>query len=102
MHMGDRFTSGNWIVKDGMEADFLSRWTELAEWAKTSAGDSSTFILMKDAADPRHYVSMGGWADKASVDAWRSTPEFAQKLSRCREVCEAFRPNDYNLAVEIG
>lgn len=41
---------------------------------------------------------LGTWADLESVRAWRGTPEFAQLLGRCRELCEKFHAGDYSLA----
>lgn len=88
--VGQSFTSGNWIAKEGQENELIARWTELAEWSLQEMADGVTEapILIRDAANPRHFISFGGWKDPETVQAWRQRPEFQERLGRCRELCD--------------
>jgi heme-degrading monooxygenase HmoA len=92
------YVSGNWIVKSGSEQEFVSRWTAFTQWSLDNSDGAEDFLLLNDAESPTHFISMGTWRDEASIKAWRSSPEFAQLLGRCRELCEDFRGVDYTLA----
>jgi hypothetical protein len=55
-------------------------------------------MLIQEDADPRHYVSFGSWSDYGHIEAWRASPEFAENLGRCRELCDEFRGTDFTVA----
>ena len=99
---GQPYTSGNWIVKEGSEKEFIARWTDFTEWALANAPGAESFILIREVADPRRFVSFGAWEDAESVKAWRERPEFQQGLAACRALCEDFRPSDSTLAAAVG
>jgi heme-degrading monooxygenase HmoA len=94
----DQYVSGDWRVRAGSEEEFVARWLAFTGWSLEHASGAESFILVQDLQEPRHFVSFGAWADLASVRAWRDTPEFAQLLGRCRELCEGFHAGDYSLA----
>lgn len=98
--VGQPFSSGNWIAKDGQEDELVARWTEFVEWTVKEMGDGATEspILIRDAANPKHFISFGGWRDSETVKAWREHPEFQERLGRCREVCDDFAAGDYIVA----
>jgi heme-degrading monooxygenase HmoA len=100
--VGQPYTHGNWVVQEGQEDEFIKRWTEFTEWAHQNSPGAESFVLLRNVAEPRQFVSFGSWADGDSVNAWRSTPEFAQRMASCREVCEDFRPADSTLAAAVG
>ena len=100
--VGQPYTSGNWIVKAGSEDEFIATWTEFTEWALANAPGAEHFVLIREAADPRRFVSFGAWEDAGSVKAWREGPEFQQRLAACRSLCEDFRPSDSTLAAAVG
>jgi heme-degrading monooxygenase HmoA len=96
--MADQYVSGDWSVKAGTEDEFVSRWLDFTGWSKEQAAGARSFVLLRDMEEPQHFVSLGTWDDRDSINAWRSTPEFAEKLGRCRELCEDFRARDFTLA----
>jgi heme-degrading monooxygenase HmoA len=98
--VGQPFSSGNWIVSEGREEDFIARWTEFVEWsvATMGTGASESPILIRETAQPRHFISFGGWKDAETVQKWRGHPEFAERLGRCRELCDEFVAGDYTVA----
>jgi len=100
--VGQPYTSGNWIVKQGSEDEFIRRWTDFTEWALANAPGAEHFVLIREDADPRHFVSFGAWEDAGSVKGWRERPEFQQRMAACRELCEDFRPSDSTLAAAVG
>jgi heme-degrading monooxygenase HmoA len=99
---GQPYTSGNWIVKEGSEKEFVARWTDFTRWALANAPGAESFVLIREVADPRHFVSFGAWEDAGSVKAWRERPEFQQGLAACRALCEDFRPTDSTLVAAVG
>ena len=91
---GDQYASGNWHVQAGSEDEFIARWQAfITESAKTSQGFGSARLL-RDADDPRHFLSFSDWADAASRDAWKASPEFERGLTSSRELCDEFAGAD--------
>jgi heme-degrading monooxygenase HmoA len=93
-----QYVSGDWRVRAGSEDEFVARWLAFTGWSLENASGAESFVLIQDMEQPRHFLSFGTWADLESVRAWRTTPEFAQLLGRCRELCEDFHASDYALA----
>jgi heme-degrading monooxygenase HmoA len=88
--VGEHFASGNWQVQPGSEDEFITRWKAfLSESTRTAEGFGSAH-LMRDADDPSHFLSFSDWADAASREAWKSSPEFERGLASCRELCSDF------------
>ena len=50
--------------------------------------------LLRDADDPRHFLSFSDWADATSREAWKASPEFERGLTSCRELCDEFAGAD--------
>jgi heme-degrading monooxygenase HmoA len=100
--IGQPYTSGRWLVRVGHEDEFITRWTEFTQWALENSPGAESFALIREEAEPRRFLSFGSWEDKGSVDAWRNTPEFAERMARCRELCEEFAPSDSVLAAAVG
>jgi heme-degrading monooxygenase HmoA len=96
------YTSGDWRVTEGREEEFVQAWTEFTSWSHENASGSEEFILIRQARDPRHFLSFGAWDSLDSVDTWRSRPEFADLLGRCRALCDEFDSADYVLAARVG
>jgi heme-degrading monooxygenase HmoA len=96
--IGQPYTSGDWVVKEGNEQAFVDAWTEFLEWSLANVSGVQRAFLIQDAANPRHFVSFGSWDDLESVTAWRQNPEFADKLGKARALCEQFEARDYRLA----
>ena len=78
---GDQYASGNWHVQAGSEDEFIARWQAfITESAQTTPGFGSARLL-RDADDPRHFLSFSDWADATSREAWKASPEF-ERVSR--------------------
>ena len=100
--VGLSYTSATWTVKPGHEEEFVRRWTEFTEWAHANSRGAQSFVLLRSNGEPQQYTSFGAWESPDAVAAWRNTPEFAQHLARCREVCDDFRPNDQTVVAAVG
>lgn len=98
--VGQPFTSGNWIAKEGKEDELVARWTEFVHWSIDAMGSDATEtpVLIRETANLRHFISFGGWSDPETVTQWRQHPEFHERLGRCRELCDEFVAGDYTVA----
>lgn len=99
---GGRYTSGDWRVKQGNEPEFIERWTEFVTWAKENSSGANEFFLIQQADDPQHFLSFGKWDDQTAVDAWRQSPDFVERLGRCRELCDEFTAHDFEPVAHVG
>jgi heme-degrading monooxygenase HmoA len=98
---GASFSSGNWVVKEGSEEQFVSRWTDFLEWTRENAQGFQDASLLRDGEHPRHFVSFARWEDDASQEGWMALPEFPQKLGDCRELCDEFRGAPFTRVVSV-
>lgn len=101
MAEADSYASGNWFVKQGEEDTFLKRWREFLEWTRDNAPGFSRATLIRDAANPHHFISFAEWDDDSSQNAWRSLPEFTAKLGACRALCDDFQGGSFHRAISI-
>ena len=105
MGVGDRdliYTFGLWSVKPGKEGDFIAAWETFARWtSEHQAGMVGEARLLEDIDQPRRFVSIGGWADKQKVQAWRESPEFQAFFARAKEMCEEAQPHMLKPVVQI-
>lgn len=79
--MGSLYTSGNWHVRSGSEDEFIKRWTDFVESSKDSVRGQGHFLLIREDADPKHFVSVGTWASAEARGAWMSTPQFEEAFA---------------------
>ena len=81
-------------MQAGSEDEFVARWQAfITESAKAAPGFGSARLL-RDADDPRHFLSFSDSAHAASRDAWKASPEFERGLTSCRELCDEFAGGD--------
>ena len=100
--LGQPYTSGRWVVKEGKEEAFIQEWTAFTEWSRAAARGAESFFLIQDRTNGRHFLSFGGWSDPDAVQAWRSTSEMGERLGRCRALCDEFQAGDYVLSALVG
>jgi heme-degrading monooxygenase HmoA len=101
MAEAESYASGNWLVEGGSEDQFISKWSEFLEWTRDNAPGFQGATLIRDASDPRHFLSFARWNDDASQEAWRALPEFREKLGACRQLCEDFQGGSFRRAVSV-
>jgi len=95
------YASGTWIVTKGREEEFVRRWTEFLQWTRSTFDELGTAQLIRDEESPGHFVSFATWKSVETLRDWRSRPEFAERLSACRALCDEFRGSSYTLAAVV-
>jgi heme-degrading monooxygenase HmoA len=100
--IGQLYTHGRWVVKEGQQIAFESAWRDLAEWTNANiegavAGEAR---LLQDLDDPRLFYSFGPWETLEKVDAWRATAGFQERVTRIRELIESFEPRTMRVVVQ--
>jgi heme-degrading monooxygenase HmoA len=99
--MSEVFASGNWCVNAGREEEFVGRWSEFLDWTRGSAPGLRSARLIRDAEDPRHFVSFANWDSAEAMSTWRSLPGFMEKMKACRDLCEDFHGSSYTVAAAV-
>jgi heme-degrading monooxygenase HmoA len=96
--IGQPYSSGYWLVKEGSEEDFVSRWTAFVEWSLKNAPGLESGILIQDSDNPRRFLSLGAWDTAEAMQAWRQMLEFQELFDACRELCDEVQVRSYTLA----
>lgn len=90
--METHYTHTTWYVKDGSEEEFVRVWTDWAEWTHRE-GLAEVALLLRDAEDPRRFVSFAPWESIAAIAGWRALPGYQQRVERLRQVVDRFEPH---------
>jgi heme-degrading monooxygenase HmoA len=93
------YTTGSWQPFPGQEDAFVAAWQEFAQWAAGLDGAGRDAILARDVRAEGRYVSFLGWDDMDSILAWKSHPEFKERMSRVQKFVDKFAPTE---AVVVG
>lgn len=101
--MSEVYTSGSWKPNPGSEQAFIEAWSSFASWASVSAG-AGTLRLVRNLNERDQFVSFGDWQSIDQVRAWKSSPEFRERMAQVLQHVDAFRPAELELvaAVEDG
>ena len=91
------FSSGQWLVKPGKEAEFIAAWDTFAQWTVQSQAGAGSGHLLQDTANPRSFLSFGPWKSQDAIQQWRQKPEFQAFLNRARELCDDIQPRTLTL-----
>jgi len=98
--MSEAYSSGAWTAKEGEGEAFVEAWTEFARWLSTMPG-AGTARLTRDVSEPRRYLSFAPWESAEAMRAWKSNPDFPQRMGAVREHVEEFAPSEYELVAEV-
>lgn len=98
--MSQVYSSGAWIAKEGEEEAFVEAWTEFARWLNTMPG-AGTARLTRDLSEPRRYLSFAPWESADAMHAWKSSPEFSERMAPVREHVTEFTPSEMELVAEV-
>jgi heme-degrading monooxygenase HmoA len=96
--VGEPYQSGRWLVNTGSEDEFVERWTTFTQWSLDNAAGTESFVLLRDSAEPRRFLSIGTFESHEAVRQWRGRPEFSELRNACIELCEEFEPHEYTVA----
>jgi quinol monooxygenase YgiN len=99
---GQSYSSGEWLVREGSEEEFIERWTTFIEWTLNDARGAESFVLVRSMEDPRKFLSLGAWESQQAQEAWREMPKMQVMLGQCRALCDEFDTHRYTLAASRG
>jgi heme-degrading monooxygenase HmoA len=98
--MSEVYSHGTWTAKDGEGEQFVEAWTEFAEWLKTQPG-AGTARLTRDLSEPNRYLSFAPWESPEAMHAWKSSPEFRERMGKVQAHVAEFHPDEMELVVTI-
>jgi heme-degrading monooxygenase HmoA len=90
------YTTGSWKPNPESEEAFVEAWSQFAVWASSMPG-AGTLRLVRDLQEPGRYVSYGAWEDIDHVRAWKSSPEFRERMARVLQHVDEFQPTELAL-----
>lgn len=99
--MADFYASGNWHVAKGKEKEFVERWTEFLQWTRKDHPGLQNAMLLQDAEDKSHFVSASEWDSADAREAWKKSPQFAEKFGAARALCDEMSSIDAERRVTI-
>jgi heme-degrading monooxygenase HmoA len=94
--MSDIYTTGTWTPYPGKEEEFVRAWTEFASWASSMPG-AGVLSLTRDIRDSERFISFGGWESLEQVRAWKSSPEFRERMAQVLRHVAEFQPSELKL-----
>ena len=94
--MSTLYTSGTWKPNGGSEDAFVAAWEQFAAWASGMPG-AGRLRLARDMREPERFISFGDWDSLEQVRAWKSSPEFRERMARVRQHVDAFEPVELDL-----
>ena len=98
--MAEFYSHGTWTAKDGEGEQFVSAWTEFAQWLSTQPG-AGTARLARDLSDPNRYLSFAPWESADAMHAWKSSPEFRERMTKVQSHVADFQPDEMELVVSV-
>jgi hypothetical protein len=85
---GQSYSSGEWLVREGSEEEFIEPWTTFVE----------SFVLVRSTEEPRKFLSLGAWESQQAQERWREMPQMQVILGQCRALCDEYDTHRYTLA----
>src|SRR5690348_640142 len=98
--MGEVYSSGAWTAKEGEGDAFVEAWTKFAGWLGTMPG-AGTARLTRDLSEPRRYLSFAPWESAEAMRAWKSSPEFRERMGKVQAHVAEFHPGEMELVVKV-
>jgi heme-degrading monooxygenase HmoA len=86
-------TTGRWKPGAGKEEAFVEAWAGFSAWASGRPG-VGTLFLTRDLRDADVFVSFGRWETIDAVRAWKSAPDFRERLARVLQHVDEFEPTE--------
>jgi quinol monooxygenase YgiN len=83
-------------------AEFISAWSEFAEWTMREVPGSSWGELLRDTTDENRFVSFGPWQSMKAITAWRALEGWQRRFSAIRTLLEGFEVATLEVAAERG
>jgi len=90
------YTSGTWTPNPGSEDAFVDAWRRFAAWASGMPG-AGRLHLVRDLRESQRFVSFGGWDSPDEVRAWKTSPEFRERMAQVLQHVDQFQPTELTL-----
>jgi heme-degrading monooxygenase HmoA len=90
------YTSGTWTTNPGSEEAFVAAWQRFAAWASTMPG-AGRLHLVRDLREQQRFVSFGSWDSIDEVRAWKTSPEFRDRMAQVLQHVDEFQPAELRL-----
>lgn len=100
--VAELYTSGDWLVKEGREEEFVAAWGDLAAWTAGTFPAAGWARLLRDRDEPRRFLSFGPWRSLEAIASWRDSEGFADRIGRIRELVDDLHPRTLEVAAEAG
>ena len=95
------YTSGSWTPNPGSEEAFVDAWQRFAAWASGRPG-AGRLLLVRDLRDPQRFVSFGDWESIDEVRAWKTSPEFRERMAQVLQHVDDFHPAELKLVASAA
>ncbi|HEX5915631.1 MAG TPA: antibiotic biosynthesis monooxygenase family protein [Rubrobacter sp.] len=99
---GQSYSSGEWLVREGSEEEFIETWTTFIEWSLDNAPGAESFVLVRSTEEPRKFLSLGAWESQQAQERWREMPQMQVMLGQARALCDEYDTHRYTLAASRG
>jgi heme-degrading monooxygenase HmoA len=84
------YASGNWLVKEGKEEDFIRAWRSWFEGLRDHTPGMKWARLIRSADDPRRFVSMSIWESEKAREDWMASDEFPTSFEGMKALTDEF------------
>jgi len=98
--MYEIFTNARFEVAPENEEAFVHAWSEFAAWVSERPG-AGTVWLVRDLRNAGRFVSNGQWDDAQAVRAFKSSPEFKERLGQVVKHATHFEPTEHVTLVKV-
>jgi len=95
------YTSGDWHVNPGREKEFVDLWREMAEWSGREFDSGGWAKLLRDRENPTYFRSVAKWADEQTIERWRTSEGFKERLAKVRELVDDVHIYTLDVAAEV-
>jgi heme-degrading monooxygenase HmoA len=95
------FTYGRFEVAPESERAFVDAWSQFATWISERPGNR-TVRLHRDVRNAGRFVSVGQWDDADAVRAFKSAPEFKDRLGTVVRHATEFEPTELVTVVKVA
>ena len=93
------YTMGAWSPNPGREGVFVEAWSEFAAWASSMPG-AGRLRLVRDLTEPEHFTSFGEWETVDDVRAWKTSPEFRERMAQVLQYAGSFHLSELEVVAE--
>ena len=94
--MSEIYTTGRWKPNPDKEDAFVEAWVSFAAWASARTG-AGVLRLTRDLRDAEVFLSFGAWESIDAVRAWKTAPDFRDRLAHVLQHVDEFRPTELSL-----